>query len=123
METKNQHIIRILKGIFISFLVTLVGIFLFAILLTYSNVSENIIPIVLIVLTFISIFIGSIISVRKIRKNGLANGAMIGGIYVILLYLISSILNTGFAMNVYTILMIVIGMIAGMIGGIIGVNT
>ena len=123
METKNQHIIRILKGILISFLVTLVGIFLFAILLTYSNVSENIIPIVLIVLTFISIFIGSVISVRKINKNGLLNGAMIGGIYVILLYLISSILNTGFAMNVYTILMIVIGMIAGMIGGIIGVNT
>lgn len=123
METKNQHIIRILKGILISFLVTLVGIFLFAILLTYSNVSENIIPIVLIVLTFISIFIGSVISVRKINKNGLLNGAMIGGIYVILLYLISSILNTGFAMNVYTILMIVIGMIAGIIGGIIGVNT
>ena len=81
------------------------------------------IPMVIIGLTFMSIFIGSTISMRKIKKNGLLNGALIGGIYVLLLYFISSIIDTGFAMNLYTILMIVIGMIAGVIGGIIGVNT
>ena len=48
---------------------------------------------------------------------------IIGGTYVILLYLISSILNTGFNLNIYTVLMIIAGIISGIIGGIIGVNT
>ena len=63
------------------------------------------------------------IGVRKITKNGMINGAIIGGAYVMLLYFISSMLNTGFTFNVYTIVMIIAGMIAGVIGGIIGVNT
>lgn len=123
IENTNNSAIRILKGLIISFVVTLVSIFIFSIILTYSNISEKIVPIVIIILTFISILIGTIIGVRKISKNGMLNGAIIGGIYVLLLYLISSLLNTGFAFNTYTILMIIAGIVSGIIGGIIGVNT
>lgn len=123
IENTNNSAIRILKGLIISFVVTLVSIFIFSIILTYSNISEKIIPIVIIILTFISILIGTIIGVRKISKNGMLNGAIIGGVYVVLLYFISSLLNTGFALNTYTILMIIAGIISGIIGGIIGVNT
>lgn len=123
IENTNNSAIRILKGLIISFVVTLVSIFIFSIILTCSNISEKIIPIVIIILTFISILIGTIIGVRKISKNGMINGAIIGGLYIILLYFISSLLNTGFALNTYTILMIIAGIISGIIGGIIGVNT
>ena len=60
---------------------------------------------------------------RKVSNNGMINGAIIGGTYVMLLYLISSILNTGFGLNVYTIIMVIAGIISGIIGGIIGVNS
>ena len=113
---------NLLKALMFSFLITLISIFLFAIILTYTNISEKTIPIFITVLTFISILIGTIIGTRNIRKNGMLNGAIIGVGYVILLYLISSILNTGFAFNVYTILMIVTGIISGIIGGIVGIN-
>lgn len=123
IENTNNSAIRILKGLIISFVVTLVSIFIFSIILTYSNISEKIIPIVIIILTFISILIGTIIGVRKISKNGMLNGAIIGGVYVVLLYFISSLLNTGFALNTYTIVMIIAGIVSGIIGGIIGINT
>ena len=123
IENTNSSAIRILKGLMISFILTLISILIFSIILTYSNISEKIIPIVIIILTFISILIGTIIGVRKISKNGMLNGAIIGGTYVILLYFISSLLNTGFAFNTYTILMIMAGIISGIIGGIIGINT
>lgn len=122
-EKDNNTILRITKGLTISFVLSLISIFLFSIILTYSSISENIIPISIILLTFISIFIGAIISTRKTNKNGMINGGAIGGIYVLLLYLISSIINTGFDLNVYTIVMIVLGIIAGLIGGIIGINS
>lgn len=123
VETSNSNMIKIFKGLIFSFLITLVSVFLFSIILTYTNISEKVIPIVIIILTFVSILIGTMIGIRKISKNGMLNGAIIGGAYVLLLYLISSILNTGFTLNIYTVFMIIAGIISGIIGGIIGVNT
>ena len=123
VEKNNSIAIKIVKGLIISFLVTLVTIFIFSIILAYSNISEGIIPIAIVVLTFVSILIGTIISMKKTSKNGLINGGIIGGTYVILLYIISSFLNTGFALNGYTICMIIAGIISGIVGGIIAVNT
>lgn len=122
-EIKTNIYIRLLKGLGISFAATLIGIFIFALLLTYTNIPEKIIPITVIGISFISILIGSTISTRKISKNGMINGGIIGAIYVVFLYLISSIVNTGFSINIYTILMIIAGIIAGLLGGIIGINS
>ncbi len=41
---------------------------------------------------------------------------------MLLIYLTSSILYSGFMLNVYSIFMLVIGIAAGMIGGVVGVN-
>ena len=60
---------------------------------------------------------------RKQNKNGIINGGVIGLIYMLVIYLISSIINGGnFNLNIQSIMMIGIGLIGGMIGGIIGVN-
>ena len=123
VEQNNNIVIKIGKGLVISFIFTLISLFIFSILLTYTNISESVIPIAIIILTFISILMGAIISMKKTSKNGLINGGIIGGTYVILLYIISSLLNTGFSFNIYTILMIIAGIISGVIGGIIAVNT
>ena len=123
IEKTDNIAIKISKGLIISFIVSLISIFIFAILLAYTNISDSIIPIVIVFLTFVSILIGSIISMRKVSKNGLINGAIIGGTYVLLLYLISSILNTGFTFNIYTVIMIIAGIISGIVGGIIGINS
>ncbi len=119
----DNNLIKIFKGLICSFIITLVSILIFSIILTYTNISESVIPVVIIILTFISILIGSMLSTKSINKNGMMNGAIIGGTYVILLYLISSLLNTGFALNIYTVIMIISGIISGIIGGILGVNT
>ncbi len=110
------------KGIIFSFIFTLFFLFIFAFILTYTNISESVIAPIIILITGISILIGSSISTLKIKKNGLLNGAIIGGIYIFSIYIISSILNTGFSLNISSVIMIVCGMIAGVIGGIVGVN-
>lgn len=121
-NSTDARLNKILRGMMFSFFLTLISIFLFAVILTYTNISEKVIPTVIIILTFISILIGTIIGTKNIRKNGMLNGAIIGSGYVITLYLISSILNTGFGLNIYTILIMIIGTISGIIGGIIGIN-
>lgn len=118
----SANLIRIIKGSITAIIITLILLFIFAILLTYTKLQESIINPVVIVITAISILIGSSISTLKIKKNGLLNGALVGIIYIVTIYIISSLTGTGFACNINTIIMMVSSVIAGMLGGIIGVN-
>lgn len=113
---------NIAKGVGIALLSTFILLLIFATILTYTEVSETMINPVIIIVTAISILIGSSIGNIKIKKNGIVNGALIGGIYIFIIYLISSILNWEFGLKIQSIIMIVVGMIFGILGGIIGVN-
>ena len=121
-QGRNKTVIQIIKGVGISFLSTILLLIIFASLLTYTQLSEQMMNPVIIIITAVSILIGSSIGNSKIKKNGLINGALIGGIYIIIIYFVSSILNRKFGLEIQSLIMIVIGMIFGILGGIVGVN-
>lgn len=121
-ENKKDIAKSLGKGLLISFLITVGSLLIFSILLTYTNIGENTITPVIIIVTSISILIGSSIVNMKIKKNGMLNGALIGGSYILILYLISSTLNMRFSLNIQSIIMIAVGILFGIVGGIIGVN-
>lgn len=121
-EGISKKFFYIIKGTVISIIFTLIFLLIFSLLLTYTNISETFISPVIIVITATSIFIGSSMGSIKMKKNGLLNGALIGGIYLISIYLLSGIINQNFALNMQSIIIIIAGMICGMFGGIIGVN-
>ena len=118
----NNNIGIIAKGVILAISASMMLLFVFSAILTYTNVSESVSNPVIIVITAVSILIASQISTRKIRKNGIINGGIIGGIYIIVLYLISSIVTGNFSLGINAIIMIIASIIAGMLGGIIGVN-
>ena len=120
-ETK-ENLIRIIKGSGIALGITILSLFIFAILLTYINIQENTMIPVVIIITAVSILIGSSLSTLRIKKNGLLNGALVGVIYILLIYIISSLTGSGFSLNIMSVIMLVSSIVAGMIGGIIGVN-
>lgn len=123
IQTNQDNSIKnILTGVGISLISTLILLTIFSIILTYTNIQENVINPVIMIITAISILIGSSIVNIKIKKNGLINGALIGSIYIIVIYLISSTLNWKFTLNTQSVIMIVISVIFGILGGIIGVN-
>ena len=119
---KCNNIFKILKGIILSVLITLLGLLILAIVITYTNVSESIIPIAVTIITALSILIGSFFSTINIQKNGLLNGFAVGFTYIVTIYVISSITSTGFTLTNTSFIMIISAILAGMLGGIIGVN-
>ena len=118
----NNNVIRVLKGSGISVAITLIGLLIYSAILTFTNLGENTINPVIIILTAVSILIGSGITTSRIRKMGLLNGGLVGLIYIGAIYLISSITGKGFPLNIYSIIVIIAAILAGMLGGIIGVN-
>lgn len=122
LKSEKQSIC-ILRGILISFLFTLCMLIIYSVLLVYTNLSEQTISPVIITITGISILIGSSLGTRKLHKNGLLSGGIIGSSYILLLYFISSIIGSNFAINWVSIVMIIVGLIGGVFGGVVGVNT
>ena len=53
--SENSNTVKILKGLIISAIITLVLLFIFAVLLTYTNLGENTIGPVIIGITVVSI--------------------------------------------------------------------
>lgn len=123
LQAKESMAIKnIVKGVVIALLTTFILLIIFSIILTYTNTEEKVINPVIMIITAISILIGSSLANIKIKKNGLLNGGIVGGIYILMIYLISSILNWKFSLNIQSIIMIATAIIFGVLGGIIGVN-
>ena len=125
METfeKNNMLLKIIKGVGISVIFTIICLTIFSVLLTYTNLSESLIQPVVISVTGISILVGSFFATRKMNKNGIIKGIAVGLIYILLIYVISSVVNGGnFALTIGSLVMIFISVLCGAIGGIIGIN-
>lgn len=118
----NDNLLRIIKGTLLSIIITLILLLIFSLVLTYSNISDSMISPVIIVITTISILAGSSISMIGLNKNGILNGGVIGIIYMLFIYIMSSIINGSFAFSMNSIIFILCGVVAGALGGIIGVN-
>lgn len=110
------------KSLILSILLTFIALLLLSAVLNFTDVSENIISPSIIVISSLCIMIGSFIVSKKIKEKGILNGAILGILYMFILYIISSIANGSFALNVSSLAMIGIGIIAGIFGGILGVN-
>ncbi len=125
MENKlkmNKNMIRVMKGSIFAIVISLVLLLIYASILTHTNVSETTMTPVVITIAGISILIGSSISSFNIKKQGMVNGALVGLCYILFIYILSSILLSGFNIDAKAIAMMAVGIIAGMVGGIIGVN-
>lgn len=120
--SKDKSSIKIIKGTAISIILSLILLTIYATLLSYTSVSENTMVPVIITITGISILIGSSISSMHIKKQGMLNGALVGLIYMLTIYILSSIVLSSFELNMNSIIMILVGIGTGMVGGVIGVN-
>lgn len=121
-SNKNSNFINVARGSIIAITITLVCLVIFSVILANTEVAESTINPVIILVTAVSIFVGSIMSVSRISKKGIINGGIVGMIYFLAIYILSGIVNSNFSINISGIILIICGILAGMLGGIVGVN-
>lgn len=113
-EISQNNWVRIIKGSVLAMILSIIMLVVLALLLAYTGVPESIISQAIIVISAISILVGSFISSMKIKKQGIINGAIVGAIYMIALYLLSSLVQNDFGVNNYAIAMMVASILARM---------
>ena len=122
MEEKKNNFVSILKGVIIAYVITMILIAIYSMILAYTKVPESTIPTCMVAISIISIMLSSSLTLRNIKEKGLINGAIIGGIYLIVIYVLSSLFAVGFSINTFSIVMLTFSILAGIVGGIVGVN-
>lgn len=121
-KTGDGYFKQILKGDLVAIIFTILMLLIFSVVLTYTSISESIIPQTIIVITAISILLGSSIGTMKLKTKGLISGVLVAFIYILAIYILSSVINGDFSFNMYSLIMFISSLLCGMIGGIIGVN-
>lgn len=106
MENKG-NIFMITKGVMFGYLLTIIQILIYSIVLANTPVSEKTIPICVFIFSVLSVFIASSIVCIKIKENGMKNGGLVGLFYILIIYLIGSILSGSFALTSYSITTII----------------
>ena len=119
---KNTSLFCIVKGVLIGLCVALVGILLFAFILRFTSVSDKIIAPVNQVIKGVSIFLGVFVGLKKIKKNGLLFGFLIGLFFTIVAFLVFSLLDGAFNFDRTFVNDLIFGSVIGALCGIICVN-
>ncbi|EOD00668.1 TIGR04086 family membrane protein [Caldisalinibacter kiritimatiensis] len=119
---KDNYALTLIKGVILSFIITLVSFIVFALILTYTNITESVIPTVDSIIMILSIAIGSIYVAFKVYKKGWLNGAIVGLAYIAILIAIRRLISGNVQYNVYLLVKVAISIITGVVGGMIGIN-
>ena len=122
MPAANNTGICFLRGMGIAFAITCIIFMGFGILLTYTSLSEESLPMVSLICTAISAAAAGYDWAACRKKKGLIWGALAGVVYAVLLYLITSLAADSFSLALSGIMTLAVAAAAGAIGGILGVN-
>ena len=114
--------ISVLKGILAAYIITIPAFMLFALILANTDFPQRLISPAVLVTTIISVLTAGSVSTKGLKNRGWLNGSIVGLIYMLILYIFSSLIYKNFVIDKYVITMTVIGVLTGAIGGIIGIN-
>ena len=122
--SKNKNFIfALMKATFISILISLIGILIFALFLKFVDINDGWIMPINQVIKVISIFFGVKSVMKSSEGKGLVKGLILGLTYTIFAFIAFSLLSSSFVFDVTLLFDTLFGCIIGAICGIICVST
>ena len=112
----------LLKGLIVSVSVTLLALIILSLVITYTPLSEAFADIAVAVITYIAIAAGSFSAARGTSGRGWLTGIFSASVYILLMWLVSSLMQGNIHTESSTIVHIIISIICGAFGGIVGIN-
>lgn len=112
----------IFKSLAYSYLATLGAILLYNLLLTFTSVSGNTIPMAAASITTIASAYGGFYASVKIKEKGLIYGMLVGLLYITFMLVAVFLANDAFKFEMSILYKMLLTIASGGIGGILGVN-
>lgn len=119
---KNNNYLPAVEGVLRGFIITVVLLLIFAVVMTFVEVSSKASYIFYLITTILSIMYASIYAVRKIGRRGWFTGILVTLLYLSILYIVSIISGHSMIIGTGGFLRVVLAVIVGALSGIIGIN-
>lgn len=110
------------RGLIRGYIVSILLFLIVAILITYTSVSEGIIPMITSIIMVVGIAFSAIYCSAHIKTKGWIHGGIIGIVFVLILIILSKVFISDYSLDRIALYKIGLGMVGGIIGGILGVN-
>jgi len=114
---------KILKGVALAFVISIVLLLICAVIMTYSPIPDGATRAVTLAVSGISILVAGFVVSRRTRRQGWLSGATCGLLYAAALYAFGSLIMLDFSITITTMIVTGMGFVLGALGGIIGINT
>ena len=109
-------------GVLMAYAITCIVFLGYAMLITYTDMSERNLPVVVAITTLLSVLIAGFDAAKGASQRGWLWGMFAGGIYVLILAIVMVVLIPSFGVDGRTITVVMLGIGGGALGGILGIN-
>ncbi|WP_125152689.1 TIGR04086 family membrane protein [Clostridium rectalis] len=109
-------------GVLRSTIITVVLMIIYAVIMSFIDLTERTNSIFYLVTSIISIMYGSIYAVKRINKKGWLVGVIVAAIYMVIIYIVSIIAGNSAAIESTQITRFLLALAVGLLSGMIGVN-
>ncbi|CDI50376.1 TIGR04086 family membrane protein [Clostridium tetani] len=110
------------EGILRSSILTVALMVIYAIIMSFTDLSDKFNSIFYIIVSILSIMYGTIYAVKKIEKRGWLVGIIVATIYMIIIYMLSLIAGNTPGIYYVRIIRFLMAILVGILSGMIGVN-
>ncbi|MCL1877884.1 MAG: TIGR04086 family membrane protein [Defluviitaleaceae bacterium] len=122
MPITKMQIKHLTLGVLIAYAITAIVFLGYAILITYTNVSERSLPMVIAITTVLSVMVAGFDAARAAETRGWLWGMIAGLVYVLILAGIMLVFLPGFPIDSRTVIVCALGIAGGGLGGVFGIN-
>ena len=121
-EENKSQIKQLIIGVLMGYAITSIVFLAYAMLITYTQMSERNLPVVVAVTTLLSVMIAGFDAAKGAAQRGWLWGMAAGFIYVAILSIIMIVMLPGFIVDGRTVTVVVLSIAGGGLGGILGIN-
>lgn len=120
--TVNNSVKHLIIGVLMGFAITAIILLGYAMLITYTDISERSLHMVVAVATILSVLVAGFDAARGAGQRGWLWGMGAGFVYIAVLAIIMAVLLPTFTIDGRTVLILCLAIVGGGIGGIMGIN-
>jgi len=118
----KAQMLRFIMGVVIAYAITAVAFIATAIAITYTNLQESTVPMIVMLTCVLSVMVAGFDASRRAEKKGWLWGMAAGGVYAVILIIIITAVSGGFVMDSRKVMLTLLSLVGGGIGGVIGIN-
>ena len=122
LQAHSTQLKHMTVGVLMAYAITSIAFLGYALLITYTDLSESNLPMVVAITTLLSVLVAGFDAARGAQKRGWIWGMAAGGVYVLIMVIIMVTLLPTFAVDSRTFTTILIGIAGGGLGGMLGIN-